>query len=195
MGVTITPWKTASWNPEKRPSTDREKTLEAKIGALEDMFKNLASSGQISDVPSSSGAQANSSTPDYYMFGTSGEVVSSAAVTHAQSVSRVTPPTTGKTVESLRTRNSGHADQIDQAHLPLSFGLADAAQCVGSHNSHVDASDPATDVVRTLASKLLHTPLFTTMEWSSSAIQPAKVFHLVGRILKGKAPSALLTVA
>ena len=74
-------------HPEKRPSTDREKALEAKVGALEERFKNLASSGQISDVPSSSGAQASSSTPDYYMFGASGEVVSSAAVTRAQSLS------------------------------------------------------------------------------------------------------------
>jgi hypothetical protein len=74
-------------HPEKRPSSDRKKTLETKVGALEERFKNLASSGQILDVPSSSGAQASSSAPDYYMFGASGEVVSSAAVTRAQSVS------------------------------------------------------------------------------------------------------------
>ena len=86
-------------------------------------------------------------------------------------------------------------DQIGQARLPLSIGLADAAQSVGSYNPHVDALDPATDVVHTLASKLLHAPLFTAIEWLSSTIQPAKVFHLVGRILEGKAPPASLTVA
>jgi hypothetical protein len=63
---------------DKRPSTDQEKALEAKVGALEE---NLTSSGQISDVPSSSRAQARSSTPDYYMFGASGQIMSSTAVT------------------------------------------------------------------------------------------------------------------
>jgi hypothetical protein len=33
------------------------------------------------------------------------------------------------------------------------------------------------------------------MEWSSSAIQPAKVFHLAGRILERKTPPTSLTVA
>jgi hypothetical protein len=43
-------------HPEKRPYFDREKTLETKIDALEERFKNLASSGQILDVPTTSGA-------------------------------------------------------------------------------------------------------------------------------------------
>jgi hypothetical protein len=59
----------------------------------------------------------------------------------------------------------------------------------------VGASDPATDVVHTLASKAVHTPLFTAMKWSSSAIHPTKVFHLAGRILERKATPASLTVA
>jgi hypothetical protein len=80
-------------------------------------------------------------------------------------------------VESLRARNSGHV------------------QSVGRHNPHVDDSIPATDVVYTLASKLLHTPLFTAIKWSSSTIQPSKVFHLADRILEGKAPPASLIVA
>ena len=142
-------------HPEKRPSTDRKK-LEAIVGAFEERFKNLASSGQISDVPSFFGARASYFTLDYYMFGASREVVSSTAVTRVQSVSRATPTTTGEAVESLRARNSSYADQIGQARLPLSFGLADAVQSLGSHNPHVDISDPATDVVHTLASKLLH---------------------------------------
>ena len=33
------------------------------------------------------------------------------------------------------------------------------------------------------------------MEWSSSDIQPAKVFHLASRILEGKATPSSLTVA
>jgi hypothetical protein len=68
--------------------------LEVKVGALKERFKNLASFGQILDVPSSSEAQFSFSAPDYYMFETSGEMVSSVAVTRAQSVSRTTPSTT-----------------------------------------------------------------------------------------------------
>ena len=83
-------------HPEKRPSSDREKTLDAKISALEEKFKNLASSDQILDLPSSSSAKVSSSTLDYYTFGALEEVVSSATMTCAQSVSRATPSTTGK---------------------------------------------------------------------------------------------------
>ena len=71
---------------KKRPTLERVKVLEAKVGALEERFKSLASSGQILDSPSSCGAQSSSSTSDYYMFRASGEVVSSAAVTRAQAV-------------------------------------------------------------------------------------------------------------
>ena len=74
-------------HPEKRPTSERENAMEAKIGALEERFKSVASSGQILDSPSTSGTKASSSTPDYYMFGASGQVVSSAVVTRAQTVS------------------------------------------------------------------------------------------------------------
>jgi len=91
-------------------------------------------------------------------------------MTQAQSVSRATPPITGEFVESLRVWHSGSADQIGQTRLPLSFGFANVVQSVGNHNSYVDASDLTTNVVHTFASKVLYTPLFTAMEWSSSSI-------------------------
>jgi hypothetical protein len=128
------------------------------------------------------------------MFGALEQVVSSAAVTRAQTVSRATPSTTEESLDNLRARHNGPADQIGQARLSLSFGLADAVQSVSGRNSNLEASNPTTDVVHTLASKVLHTPLFTAMEWSSSDFQPAKVFHLAGRILEGKTLSSL-TVA
>ena len=116
------------------------------------------------------------------------QVVSSAAVTRVQSVSRAMPSTTEESVESLRARNSGPVNQIGQTHLPLFFGLADVVQSISGHHSHVDVSDLTTDVVHTLASKVLHTSLFTAMEWLSSGIQPAKIFHSAGKILEGKTP-------
>ena len=117
-------------HPEKRPTSERKNAMEAKIGALEERFKSLALSDQILDSPSSSGSHVNSSTPDYYMFGALGEVVNSTAVTHAQVVSQATPSTTGESVVSLRTRNNTPVDQIGQARILLSFGLADAVQSV-----------------------------------------------------------------
>ena len=68
---------------------------------LEERFKNLASSGQILGLPSSSKAKASSSTLYYYMFGASGEVVNFAEVTHAQAVSRATSFTRGDFVDNL----------------------------------------------------------------------------------------------
>ena len=46
-----------------------------------------------------------------------------------------------------------------------------------------------------LASTMLHTLFFITMEWWSSDIQPAKVFHLACRILEEKIPPSSLIVA
>ena len=79
--------------------------------------------------------------------------------------------------------------------LAIVLWLSGCCQSVGSHHTHVDASDPLTDVVDTLASKVLHTSLFAAMAWSSCGIQPAKVFHLAGRILEGKTTTTSLIVA
>ena len=57
------------------------------------------------------------------------------------------------------------------------------------------ASNLLINMVHMLASKLLHTPLFIVMEWSLSGFQLAKIFHLVCRILEGKASLSSLTVA
>ena len=128
------------------------------------------------------------------MFEASNEVVSSAAVTRAQAVSQATPSTTGGSVASLRARDNALTDQIGQARLPLSFGLADVVQSVsGRHPNEVPNS--MIDVAQTLASKVLHTHLFTTIDWLSPEFQPAKVFHLTGRILEGKASLSSMIVA
>ena len=93
-----------AFHPEKRPTSEREKAIEAKIGALKEKFKSLVSSDQILDSPSTSGTKASSSTPYYYMSGASEQVVSSAAVRRVQTVSRATPPTTRKSMDNLRDR-------------------------------------------------------------------------------------------
>ena len=110
VGETITWWRISSLSIQTNVLLQTKKALEAKIGALEERFKSLVSSGQILDSPSSSGAQASSSTSDYYMFEASGEVVSFAAVTCAKAVSRATPATTGELVASLRAQDNARAD-------------------------------------------------------------------------------------
>jgi hypothetical protein len=66
--------------------------------------------------------------------------------------------TTRNSMESSRALDSGPADHIGHARLPLSFGLADAVQSFSGHISNVDASNSTTDVVHTLTFKVLHTP-------------------------------------
>lgn len=96
---------------------------------------------------------------------------------------------------SLRARDNDPADQIGQARLSLSFGLADAVQSVSGRHSSTEASNSSTDMVNILALKVLHSPLFMVMELSSPDIQPTKVFHLAGKIMEGKASVPSLTVA
>ena len=90
-----------AFHREKRSSSERKNALEAKIGALEERFKSLASFGQIFDSPCSFGAQASTCTLDCFMFGTSGEVISSATVTRVQTVLRATPLITEKFMDNL----------------------------------------------------------------------------------------------
>lgn len=75
------------------------------------------------------------------------------------------------------------------------FGLGDVFQFISGQNLSIEASNAATDMVHTLVSKVLQTPLLTTMKWLSTGIQPALVFHLVGRILEGNASLFSHTVA
>ena len=129
VGGTITPWRIALLFIQRNvPNFKREKTMEANIGALEERFKTLAS-------PSTSGTKASSSTQEYYMFGASWQVVSSASVTCAQTVLLATPTTTREFVDNLQAHDNGPADQIDQIRLPLSFGLADTVQSISGRNS------------------------------------------------------------
>src|ERR1700738_1355322 len=97
-------------------------------------------------------------------------------------------------MDNLRARNNGLADQIGQAHLPLFFRLADAIPSISGRHSCLEALNPAIDVVHTLASKMLNIIFFTVVEWSSPKFQPAKVFHLAGRILEGNASLPFQTV-
>ena len=117
-------------HPKKCLFFERKKTLEAKLGALEERLENLASSDQIFESLVPPEAKASSSTPDYYMFGASGNVVSLAAMTRTQFMLQAPPMTTGEPVETSWARNNGLADQIDQARVPLSFELADAVQFI-----------------------------------------------------------------
>ena len=116
-------------------------------------------------------------------------------MTRAKFVSQATPLTIGGSVASLRARDNVPAGHIGQARLSLSFGLADAIQSVSGHHPNNEVPNSATDVAHTLASKVLHTHLFTAMEWLLLQFQPTKVFHLAGRILERKAFLPPLTVA
>ena len=129
------------------------------------------------------------------MFGASVEVVSSAALTRAQSVSRAITSTTREHVEILHARDNGPIDQIGQAHLLVFFGLADVVQYIIGPNLSMKALNLATNKVYTLESKVLCTPLFIAIKWSSPDIQLAKVFHLACKILEGKASLSCLIMA
>lgn len=108
---------------------------------------------------------------------------------------RATPLTKGGLVESLQIWNNGHPDQIGHFWLPLFFGFIDDVQYLNDRNLSMETSNLLTDMVPMLASKMLHTPLFTAMVWSSLEIQLAKVVHLASKIPEGKTLLFSLTVA
>ena len=195
MGGTITWWKIALLSIQINDLLLNGINVGGKDWFLGEEDQEFCIILPIFDSPCSSGVKAIYCTLDYYMFKTSKDAVSYATVTRAQSVPQAMPSTIWKSMESFQARNNGLADHIGHAHLPLSFGLADAVQSISRRHLHVDASDLLTDVMYTLASKMLHTPLFTAIEWSSFGIQPTKVFYLASRILEEKTTLDLLTVA
>ena len=106
MGGTISRQNYFAIHPQKQHFSERVKMLEAKLGALEKRFKNLASSGRILESLAPLGAKASLSTPFYYIFRTLEEVMSLTAVTYAQSVSQATSSTTKEFVEILWVWNN-----------------------------------------------------------------------------------------
>ena len=130
------------------------------------------------------------------MFEASGEKLSLAAViTRTQFVSQATSSITKESMENLRARENGPAYHIGHAQLSLSFGLANVIASVGGRNSSIETLNSSTNRIHTLASKVLHTLLFISMEWLSPKFQHANVFHLACRILEEKASLFYLTIA
>jgi len=95
-------------------------------------------------------AQATDSILNLYMFGVAREMIVSIAATHAQ-------PSLDVSKDSGPICHSGLPNFIGQAHLPFSFGLANATLVV---HFHVLVAIPlretiAKDLVHNLAYKML----------------------------------------
>ena len=183
-------------HPEKRPVSEKEKALEAKLAELEKRFKTVASLGQVTNSRVFSRGGADTSTSDIYMFGASGEMMAAVA-TRAQAAAKVVTPAVDESTDLGRTRHSGSPDHIGQARLPLSFGLADTASAPQPHVSALarDEEPVARDSVHTLAHKVLQMPMFSSIDVLASDFKPARVFHLAGQMLEGKVAMPSLEVA
>ena len=101
-------------HPKKRPISEKEKALEAKIGELEKRFNIVASLGSVTDAKWTSRVGAIEPSTNPYMFGASKEMVAVAA-TRAQSPAKLVIPTVDETRDIGRTRHSGSPDHIGQA--------------------------------------------------------------------------------
>jgi len=183
-------------HPERRPVSEKEKALEAKLAELEKRFKTVASLGQVTDSRVLSRGGTDTSSSDIYMFGASGEMMAAAA-TRAQTAAKLVTPSVNESRDIGRTRHSGSPDHIGQARLPLSFGLADIAS---APRPHVPAPAPdggvvARDSAHTLAYKVLQMPIFSSVDLLAPDFKPAGVFHLAGEMLEGKVPMPSLEVA
>ena len=152
-------------HPEKRPASEKEKALEAKIAALEAKFKTVASLGQVTGSGVSPSARAHTFGSDVYMFGASGEMAAAVA-TRAQTLANPVVSTTAGPQENMRARHSGLLDHIGQARLPLSFTLADAGSAARPDmpaSAH-DDTIVARDLAHTLAHKVLQMPIFSGLD-------------------------------
>lgn len=92
-------------HPDKRPVSEKEKALDAKIAALETKFKTVASLGQVTESKVSPSAQAHTLDPEVYMFGASGEMAAAVA-TRAQTLVNPVVPTTAGPQGSVCARHS-----------------------------------------------------------------------------------------
>lgn len=77
-------------HPKKRPSSKKEKSLEAKLVVFEEKLKTIASLGQVIQLQRSINLEANAS--HLYMFGAVGQVVATIATqsqTSAQTIASI----------------------------------------------------------------------------------------------------------
>ena len=88
-------------DPRKPHFFRMRKGIESKYWRLGGEVQEIGFISPNGGVTTPSGAKASSSTPNYYMFGASKEMISSAVVTCIQCVSRSTPSPTRGFVESL----------------------------------------------------------------------------------------------
>lgn len=120
-----------------------------------------------------------------------------AVSTHAQTVAKTVASTISEPLESSCAHHSGIVDQSRQAHLPLSFGLADAPSvahgyvATPAHNGEAISRDLA----HTLAYKVLQMSIFLNIELMMPDFKPTWIFHLVGKILEGKMAMPFLNLA
>lgn len=117
--------------------------------------------------------------------------------TLAQTVAKTVAPTTSEPLDNLHARHSGTANQIGQAQLPLSFGLADAATAGRCYVLAPTCNGEAIskDLVHTLAYKVLQMPIFSSVELMTRDFKPTRIFHLVGKMLEGQMAMPSLKVA
>jgi len=131
------------------------------------------------------------------MFGATIEMAVSAVATRAQTTTKLVAPSLDVSKDRRCICHSGLLDPISQVSLPLSFGLVDATSAV---HSHVLVAIPlrgttTKDLIHTLAYKMLQILVFSFVETLATNFAPTQVFHLVGKMLEGKAPMPSLEVS
>ena len=85
-------------------------------------------------------------------------------MTRAQCVSQCTPLTIAESLENLQACDDGPENYSDQPWQPLSFGLANFVHTVNGRNLSMKALNSMTDIVSTLANKMVDIILFTPMD-------------------------------
>lgn len=80
--------------------------------------------------------------------------------------------------------------------MPLSFGLVDATISIGSHIPPPwrDGDSTLKDLMQALTNKILHMPIFSSLELMAPYFEPTRVFHLVGRLLEDNVDLSCLQV-
>jgi len=142
-------------------------------------------------------AKASSLVFDLYMFAVIGEMVVSIATTRVQIETKFIAPHLDVSKDGRRVLHSCLLDNIGQASLPLSFGLANATSTICSYVPVASfyRGTIAKDLVHALAYKVLQMLVFSSIEMLVLDYAPTQVFHLVGKILESKLHMPCLEVA
>ena len=173
-------------------SPSRGNNMEARMAALQDTLARLVVAST-QPTPGATGSGTSTSIaipqPPYnpFEYGATGQVINAVATrskTRAPQAPIMLVDPQSKVQQGIQYK--GPADGIGQSRLPMTLGLADVVATILQGTTSGNNTISKTDVVKSLALKVLEVPLFSGIQLQHPEFDPAAVYLTTSKIMQSK---------